>query len=177
MIRIAVDAMGGDHAPGPEVEGSIQAANELGVEVVLVGAEARLREELRRKGWHGGRGIDVLDATEVITMSDPVAQAIRRKRNSSLHVAAQEVAEGRADGLVSAGNTGAVMGVAMIKLGYVSGNRMTNVRAGNEKLKDRAVRILMTETGIEDRDEAEALLIESQFSISQAIAHRKDGDL
>ena len=100
MIRIAVDAMGGDHAPGPEVEGSIQAANELGVEVVLVGAEARLREELRRKGWHGGRGIDVLDATEVITMSDPVAQAIRRKRNSSLHVAAQEVAEGRADGLV-----------------------------------------------------------------------------
>ncbi|MBK6749660.1 MAG: N-acetylmuramic acid 6-phosphate etherase [Pyrinomonadaceae bacterium] len=67
--------------------------------------------------------------------------------------------------------------VAMIKLGYVRGNRMTNVRAGNEKLKDRAVRILMTETGIEDRDEAEALLIESQFSISQAIAHRKDGDL
>lgn len=117
MIRIAVDAMGGDHAPGPEVEGSIQAANELGVEVVLVGAAARLREELRRKGWHGGRGIEVLDATEVITMSDPVAQAIRRKRNSSLHVAAQEVADGRADGLVSAGNTGAVMGVAIIKLG------------------------------------------------------------
>lgn len=60
--------------------------------------------------------------------------------------------------------------VAMIKLGYVTGNRMTNVRASNEKLKDRAVRILMTETGILDRSEAETLLAASQFSISRAIA-------
>lgn len=67
--------------------------------------------------------------------------------------------------------------VAMIKLGYVRGNRMTNVRAGNEKLKDRALRILMAETGIEDRNEAEALLIESQFSISKAIALRNNGGL
>lgn len=66
---------------------------------------------------------------------------------------------------------------AMIKLGYVRGNRMTNVRAGNEKLKDRALRILMAETGIEDRNEAEALLIESQFSISKAIALRNNGGL
>ena len=67
--------------------------------------------------------------------------------------------------------------VTMIRLGYVKGNRMTNVRASNEKLRDRAVRILMTETGIEDRNEAEALLIESQFSISQAITRRNDGGL
>lgn len=67
--------------------------------------------------------------------------------------------------------------VAMIRLGYVHGNRMTNVRAGNEKLRERAVRILMAETGIEDRDEAEALLIESRFSISQAITLHNNGGL
>ncbi len=59
--------------------------------------------------------------------------------------------------------------VAMIKLGYVRGNRMTNVRAGNEKLKDRAVRILMAETGIEDKNEAAALLAETNFSVRDAI--------
>lgn len=119
MMKIAVDAMGGDHAPSNEVQGAIQAANELGVGIVLVGAELRLHDELRRHGWRG-RQIEVVDATEVIGMSDPVAQAVRRKRDSSLHVAAKCVAEGRAAGLVSAGNTGAVMGVAMIKLGTLS---------------------------------------------------------
>jgi glycerol-3-phosphate acyltransferase PlsX len=117
MIYIAVDAMGGDHAPANEVQGAIQAATELGVGIVLVGAERRLHEELERHGWRGGPQIRVVNATEVIGMSDPVAQAVRRKRNSSLHIAAREVVEGRAAGLVSAGNTGAVMGVAMIKLG------------------------------------------------------------
>lgn len=117
MMKIAVDAMGGDHAPANEVQGAIQAANELGVGITLVGAERQLHDELRRHGWRGGNRISVVDATEVITMTDPVAQAVRRKRNSSLHIASREVAEGRAAGLVSAGNTGAVMGVAMIKLG------------------------------------------------------------
>jgi glycerol-3-phosphate acyltransferase PlsX len=119
MMKIAVDAMGGDHAPANEVQGAIQAANELGVGVVLVGAERLLHDELRKHGWRG-RAIEVVDATEVITMSDPVAQAVRRKRNSSLHVAAKVVADGRASGFVSAGNTGAVMGVAMIKLGTLA---------------------------------------------------------
>ncbi|MBL8181841.1 MAG: N-acetylmuramic acid 6-phosphate etherase [Blastocatellia bacterium] len=60
--------------------------------------------------------------------------------------------------------------VTMIKLGYVHGNRMTNVRAGNEKLRDRAVRIFMTETGVDDREEADALLTASNFSVRDAIA-------
>lgn len=59
--------------------------------------------------------------------------------------------------------------VAMIRLGHVHGNRMTNVRAGNEKLKDRAVRIFMTETGIDDRDKAAALLAETNFSVLEAL--------
>jgi glycerol-3-phosphate acyltransferase PlsX len=119
MMKIAVDAMGGDHAPANEVQGAIQAANELGVGVVLVGDAARLGRALAAHGWRGP-AIEIVPASEVITMSDPVAQAVRRKRDSSLHVAAREVAEGRADGLVSAGNTGAVMGVAMIKLGTLT---------------------------------------------------------
>lgn len=63
--------------------------------------------------------------------------------------------------------------VTMIKLGYVHGNRMTNVRAGNEKLRDRAVRIFMAETGVADREEAESLLADANFSVSQAIKSRK----
>jgi glycerol-3-phosphate acyltransferase PlsX len=108
--------MGGDYAPTREVEGAIQAVRELGVGVLLVGAPDKLRSELRRQGWTGGRSIEVVEANEVITMSDPVAQAVRRKRGSSLHIAAQAVGAGHASGLVSAGNTGAVMGVAMFKL-------------------------------------------------------------
>jgi N-acetylmuramic acid 6-phosphate etherase len=66
--------------------------------------------------------------------------------------------------------------VTMIRLGYVRGNRMTNVRAGNEKLRDRAVRILMAETGIENRNEAESLLINTGFSIQEALnAAKRDG--
>jgi phosphate acyltransferase len=117
MLKIAVDCMGGDHAPGSEVEGAISAARELGVSVILTGPESRIREELRRQGWQGGQGIEVANATEVITMHDPVAHAVRRKRDSSIHVAARLVAEGSAAGLVSAGNTGAVMMTAKLKLG------------------------------------------------------------
>lgn len=117
MLKIAVDCMGGDHAPGSEVEGSIQAARELGVGIILTGPEQRIREELRRQGWSGGPAIEIVNATEVITMTDPVAQAVRRKRDSSISVAAREVKQGRAVGLVSAGNTGAVMMTAKLKFG------------------------------------------------------------
>lgn len=115
MLKIAVDCMGGDFAPASEVEGAIQAVRELGVGVILTGQEARVREELRRQGWAGGSGIEVVHASEVITMDDPVAQAVRRKRDSSVSVAAREVVQGRAVGLVSAGNTGAVMMTAKLK--------------------------------------------------------------
>jgi glycerol-3-phosphate acyltransferase PlsX len=117
MLKIAVDCMGGDHAPASEVEGAMQAARELGVGIILTGPEARVHAELRRQGWNGGVGIEVVNATEVITMDDPVALAVRRKRDSSISVAAREVVGGRAVGLVSAGNTGAVMMTAKLKFG------------------------------------------------------------
>src|SRR5271169_6547737 len=116
MITIAVDAMGGDHAPRPEVEGSVLAARELGVRVLLVGQSQVVRAELAR---HAAPNlpIEIVPATDVITMDDHPAQAFRRKKDSSVHVATRLVREAKADGLVSAGNTGAVMTVAKFLLG------------------------------------------------------------
>src|SRR5947208_667767 len=96
---IAVDAMGGDHAPRAEVEGSIAAARELGVHVILVGREEIVRKEMSRHK-HDGLPVDVVNATEVITMDDHAAKAVRSKRDSSIRVAARLVREGKAHGLV-----------------------------------------------------------------------------
>jgi glycerol-3-phosphate acyltransferase PlsX len=119
MITIALDAMGGDNAPRAEVEGAVLAARELDVRVVLVGIEATVRQELAR---HRAKGlpIDVANATEVIAMTDSPSQAFRRKKDSSVHVAARLVREGKADGLVSAGNTGAVMTTVRFILGTLA---------------------------------------------------------
>ncbi len=116
MITIAVDAMGGDHAPRPEVEGAVLAARELGVRVLLVGQTDVVKRELSRHS-HRGLPIELVPASEVITMKDSPTQAFRRKKDSSVHVAAKLVRAGQADGLVSAGNTGAVMAVARFVLG------------------------------------------------------------
>jgi len=111
-----VDAMGGDNAPRPEVEGGVLAARELGVRVLLVGQSAVVRAELARHDWHR-LPIEIVQASDAITMQDHPAQAFRRKKDSSVHVAARLVREARAQGLVSAGNTGAVMTVARFLLG------------------------------------------------------------
>ena len=116
MITIAVDAMGGDNAPRPEVEGSVLAARELGVRVMLVGQPQAVKAELAKHD-RSGLKIEIVPASEVITMDDHPAQAFRRKKDSSVHVAARLVREAKADGLVSAGNTGAVMTVARFLLG------------------------------------------------------------
>src|SRR5579859_6308242 len=116
MITIAVDAMGGDNAPRPEVEGSVLAARELGVRILLVGQAAAIRAELAKHA-PANLPIEIVPASEVITMDDHPAQAFRRKKDSSVHVATRLVREANADGLVSAGNPGAVMTVARFLLG------------------------------------------------------------
>jgi phosphate acyltransferase len=116
MTTIALDAMGGDSAPRAEVEGAILAARELDVRVLLVGIESTVKQELARQKAKG-LPIEVVNATEVVTMSDSPSQAFRRKKDSSVHVAAKLVRNGQADGLVSAGNTGAVMTIARFLLG------------------------------------------------------------
>jgi phosphate acyltransferase len=121
MWRIAVDAMGTDSAPHPEVEGAVLAARASLAEVLLVGPESALKAELARRREARNLPIEVVHASEAITMEDHAAKAFRRKRDSSVRVAAQLVRDGRADGLVSAGNTGAVMTTAKIVLGALDG--------------------------------------------------------
>src|SRR6202046_4712141 len=117
MITIAVDAMGGDNAPRPEVEGSVLAARECDVRILLVGQPNVVRQELGKYDESSALPIEIIPAAEVITMEDHPAQAFRRKKDSSVHVAARLVRETKADGLVSAGNTGAVMTVSRVLLG------------------------------------------------------------
>ncbi len=121
MVTIALDAMGGDHAPKPEVEGALQAAVEYGVKVVLVGREeVVLRELNRHSGWKG-LPIEVKHASEQITMEDSAGRALRTKKDSSIRVASRLVREGVAQGVVSAGNTGAVMATAKMVQGMLPG--------------------------------------------------------
>src|SRR5262245_22020955 len=121
MVTIAVDAMGGDHAPKSEVEGAVQAARTLGVKVVLVGQEALVRRELDHYEDHRRLPIEVVNAHERITMDDSAAKAVRSKRDSSMRVASRLVRDGVAQGFVSAGNTGAVMATAKMVQGVVPG--------------------------------------------------------
>ena len=120
MTSIAVDAMGGDHAPRAEVEGAIAAARELGVRVILVGKEDIIRKELGRQPHHG-LPLEVVHANEVITMDDHAVKAVRSKRDSSILVAARLVRDGKAQGVVSAGNTGAVMVTLKMVCGALPG--------------------------------------------------------
>ena len=131
LTRIAVDAMGGDLAPIAEVEGAIQAVLELHVGVTLVGLEERIVPELERLGYKyhpksrrvystqpaKRLPIEIVHASEFITMDEPVANAVRRKKDSSIRVAARLVRDGKANGLVSAGNTGAVMATSKLVIG------------------------------------------------------------
>jgi glycerol-3-phosphate acyltransferase PlsX len=119
MITIAVDAMGGDHAPRPEVEGSVLAAQEYDVRVLLVGQPNMVRAELARHP-RPAVPIEIVPASEVITMEDHPAQAFRRKKDSSVHVGARLVKDRVADAFVSAGNTGAVMTTAKFIMGTLA---------------------------------------------------------
>jgi glycerol-3-phosphate acyltransferase PlsX len=121
MLTIALDAMGGDHAPKAEVEGAIRAARDLGVKVILVGQEDVVQRELEVQNGHRNLLIEVKHASERVTMEDSAAKAFRTKKDSSMRVASRMVRDGLAQGLVSAGNTGAVMATAKMVQGVVPG--------------------------------------------------------
>src|SRR3989441_1064270 len=118
---IALDAMGSDRAPKPEVEGAIQAARHYGVSVLLVGREATIYAELARHPSAAELPIEIVHASEVITMNDKAARAVRSKRDSSLRVGLRLVRDGQAAGFVTAGNTGAAMATAKMVLGALPG--------------------------------------------------------
>src|SRR5947207_1202298 len=114
---IALDAMGSDRAPKPEIEGAIQAARRFGIPVALVGPEETLKSELWRHPFARSLPISIIHASEVITMDDKAVQAVRAKRDSSMRVGLRLVREGRAAAFISAGNTGAAMATAKMVLG------------------------------------------------------------
>jgi len=121
MVTIAVDAMGADHAPKPEVEGAIRAARTLGVKVILVGRQEVIRRELAQHEDVESLPIEVVHASEHVTMEDSAAKAMRAKRDSSMRVASRMVRDKHADGFVSAGNSGACMAIAKTVMGVVPG--------------------------------------------------------
>lgn len=112
--------MGTDQAPGPEVEGAIHAARAGYAKVLLVGPQDILSHTLGRQNVKS-LPIELVHASETVTMEDAAAKAFRRKRDSSIRVAARLVREGKADGMISAGNTGAAMTTAKIVLGTLEG--------------------------------------------------------
>jgi glycerol-3-phosphate acyltransferase PlsX len=118
---IALDAMGSDRAPKPEVEGAIQAARRFGIQVTLVGPEETVRAELSRHASWQKLPISVVHASEVITMDDKAVQAVRAKRDSSMRVGLRMVRDGKASAFITAGNTGAAMATAKMVLGGLPG--------------------------------------------------------
>ncbi|ABO50593.1 phosphate:acyl-[acyl carrier protein] acyltransferase [Desulforamulus reducens MI-1] len=119
MIKIALDAMGGDHAPMEIIRGARDAAQELGVHILLVGDQEKIQKEL--DGDEAGGLISIVHAPEVVGMEEHPVSAIRKKKNSSIVVATQLVKEGVADAVVSAGSTGAQMASSLFILGRISG--------------------------------------------------------
>ncbi len=121
MTTIAVDAMGGDHAPKAEVEGAIKAAGSLNVSVLLVGQQDVLRKELALHPTAGDLPIKIHHASQVVTMEDSAAKSLRGKKDSSIRVACRLQRDGEVAGVVSAGNTGACMVMAKMVQGMIRG--------------------------------------------------------
>ncbi len=112
-MRIVLDAMGSDDYPVPDVAGAVMAAREWGDEIILVGREELIRQELARHDTAGLR-LEIVHAPQVIEMDDEPARAARVKKDSSMHVGMNLVRDGQADGYVTAGNTGGVLAVATL---------------------------------------------------------------
>jgi glycerol-3-phosphate acyltransferase PlsX len=116
-VRIVLDTLGGDNPAVELIQGGLAAAETFGVEVIFAGEQRLIEREIR--GHH--LALSVIDAPEVVTMEDSPAEAVRRKRNSSLVQGIVAVKEGRAEAFVSPGNTGAVMAAALLQLGRIPG--------------------------------------------------------
>ena len=120
MITIAVDGMGSDNSPASEIEGVVASVKAWNVRIILVGRESVLRPLLKEAGGES-LPIEIRNADEVVSMDEPPTAALRKKKDSSIRVAADLVRKGEAAGLVSAGNTGAVMATSKMVFGMVRG--------------------------------------------------------
>lgn len=121
LIKVAVDAMGGDHAPLEIVKGAVEAVNsQENVKVFLVGKEEAVRAELKKYQYDPAR-VEIVHATETIEMAEPPVQAIRKKKDSSIVVAMKMVKNKEADAFVGAGSTGAVLVGGQLIVGRIKG--------------------------------------------------------
>lgn len=136
---IAVDAMGGDNAPREIVAGVIAAVKAYDVKVILVGQAVVIREELDRQLPGGHPAITIEHAEQVVTMEDIPSQIVRGKRHSSIHVGLKLVKDGAASAFYSAGNTGAVMGTAILTLRTLEGIDRPAIAAALPSLTGRTV--------------------------------------
>ncbi len=112
---VAVDAMGGDNAPAAIVEGAVMAAKDFGIEVLLVGLEDKVKKELALYSLKG-LSISTMHAAEVVGMNDSPMCVLKRKQGSSIRIAIDTLLSGKAEAMVSAGNTGAVLAVSTVIL-------------------------------------------------------------
>src|SRR5215468_3887307 len=167
MLTIAVDAMGGDTAPKAEVEGAIQAAASYNVKVILVGQEDVVRKELARYPEAANLPIEIRHASEVITMEDAAAKAVRAKRDSSIRVASRLQRDGIAKGVVSAGNTGAVMATAKMVLGMVRGVDRPALASPLPSITGKPVLLLDVGANVDSKPEMLA-----QFAVMGEIYYR-----
>lgn len=119
-MKIIVDAMGGDYAPKEQVLGAVKAAKELDVDIILCGREEDIKRELEASGEDAGR-IEIHNCTEVVENEDDPIRGVRRKKDSSLVVGMKLLHEGKADAIVTSGNTGAVIAAAVFELGRIKG--------------------------------------------------------
>lgn len=119
-MKIALDAMGGDKAPFVTVEGAVKATNEFGYQIILVGKKDVLEKQLRKHKFPK-ENIEICDAPQVVGMGESPIVSIRAKKDSSLSVAVRLVKEKKADAVVSAGNTGAMVCAATFNLRLLSG--------------------------------------------------------
>lgn len=120
-MRIAIDAHGGDFGLRPNIEGAIEALKRLDHDVLLVGRDPEIREELRRLGLENPPRLTIVHAPQVVEMGSEPVEECRTKPNSSLMVAAELVRDGKADGMISAGNSGAVMVSSLLKMKRIRG--------------------------------------------------------
>ncbi len=121
-VRVALDAMGGDNAPGAIVDGAILGIKTINdLEVILIGDEETIKTELKKQDFDSHPAISVLHAEEAIGMDEAPSVALRKKKNSSIHIGIKLVKEKKADVFISAGNTGAVMAVATVVLRTIEG--------------------------------------------------------
>ncbi|MBI5888622.1 MAG: phosphate acyltransferase PlsX [Deltaproteobacteria bacterium] len=137
-MKIAVDAMGGDFAPAAVVEGSVLAASESGVPIILVGDREKVEDEL---GKHRVKGLDITvrHASEVVAMDESPSKAIRGKKDSSLRVSFDLVKKGEASAVVSAGNSGAAMAAGILLLKRIDGVDRPAIAVTVPTKKDPAV--------------------------------------